>query len=258
MTLGLRLWKTYMIQVFHSPLFWISVLLTAVTASFHLIYQSEAIADVVNAFLLLLHLDAFRKILPLFAAFPFVAQFSKEWKSRIFDSILYRSNVHSYVTSQICTCAVSSFLVCFLGLMMFVVYARIQKPWDTGLFEPCPPYGFWLSHGMPFGYIIIISSIFSLSCSLWSMCGLALSAIFPNIYVALVSPFICSYLVEHLTNQCPAYMKFFTMTLGVQVLNTKSGIVNYLYTFAFYLFWIILVGTVFGLIIRKRVRNEIH
>ena len=258
MTLSFRLWKAYMTKIFCSPLFWISILLTAITASFHLIYQTESIADVINAFLLLLHLDAFRKILPLFAALPFAAQFSKEWNSHIFDSILYRSNIRSYVTAQISACIISSFLVCFLGLMAFTVYAGIQKPWDIGLFEPCPPYGFWLSHDMPLGYIIAVSSIFSMSCSLWSICGLALSSIFPNIYVALVSPFICSYLVEHLTNKCPPYMNFFTIALGVQVLNSENGLANYFYTIAFYLFCMILVGSLFGIIIKKRVRNEIH
>lgn len=245
-------------KIFSSYTFWISVLLTAITSSFHLFYEPKASVDTVDSFLLLLHLDAFRKIIPLFAAFPFTAQFAIEWKSRMFDSIIYRSNVRSYVTAQTAVCVVSSFLVCFFGLLLFLGYARLQKPLYTGSFYPVAPYGIWLENGLSWMYLLIVSSIFSLSCTLWSMCGLALSAFFPNIYVALISPFICSYLVEHLTNHCPGYLRFFTMALGVQVLNTESGIANYLYTVIFYFVCIMLTGSIFGFIIRKRVRNEIH
>ena len=256
--MGFRLWLSYMKKNFCSFIFWISIFLTAITASFHLYYEPNASVDTVDALLLLLHLDAFRKIIPLFAAFPFAAQFAKEWKSRMFDSIVYRSNVKSYATAQTVACVVSSFLVCFLGLLLFLGYARLQKPLYTGSFYPVAPYGIWLENGLPWMYLLSVSSIFSLSCTLWSMCGLALSAFFPNIYVALISPFICSYLVEHLTNQFPSYLRFFTMALGVQVLHTESGIANYLYTIFFYFVCILLVSAIFRFIVRKRVRNEIH
>ena len=118
--MGFRLWLSYMKKIFCSFIFWISIFLTAITASFHLYYEPNASVDTVDALLLLLHLDAFRKIIPLFAAFPFAAQFAKEWKSRMFDSIVYRSNVKSYATAQTVACVVSSFLVCFLGLLLFL------------------------------------------------------------------------------------------------------------------------------------------
>ena len=135
--MGFRLWLSYMKKIFCSFIFWISIFLTAITASFHLYYEPNASVDTVDALLLLLHLDAFRKIIPLFAAFPFAAQFAKEWKSRMFDSIIYRSNVKSYATAQTVACVVSSFLVCFLGLLLFLGYARLQKPLHRKFLSSC-------------------------------------------------------------------------------------------------------------------------
>lgn len=233
--------------------------MTAITASFHMIYEPNAAADAITQFILLFHLDAYRKLLPLFAALPFAAQFSKEWNSHSFDSILYRSGLRSYVRTQICVCVISSFIVCFVGLMLFIGYTCILKPIDLGrYFLPVPPYDFWQTNGMPLGYMITVASIFSMSCSLWSVCGLTMSAVFPNIYVAIATPFICSYLVERITYHCSPYLRFDSMAIGVQVLDSESGIANYLYTICFYLFWIVTLGLVFGGVIEKRMKNELH
>ena len=254
----MRLWKAYACGLLRSPLFWISLFLTALTGSFHLIYQPMNTNEAVTTFEIFINVDAYRKLLPFLTALPFAAQFAKEWKSRFFDSILYRSNFHGYVRTHIAVCAVSSFSVCFLGMILFFIYASIRQPIYTGGYYPVPPYGFWLAKGLPIMFILTHAFIFSLSCTMWSICGLAVSALFPNVYVALSAPFICSYLVEHLTNRCPSYLRFYSMALGGQILSTESGISNFLYTLLFYAFWITVFALIFRMILGKRVRNEIH
>ena len=254
-----KLWKAYTMQLLLSPRFWMSVLCIAGISSIRLFYASSTIKDTVYAYQLLFFWDAFRKLIPLFAAFPFAPQFAREWNSGYFTFIIGRCGAKPYARTQAAICAVTSFLVCFLGLLLFIGFASLVKPFY--IHDPVrvvPPYGYFLEHGMPLVFMLFMAFIFSLSCAMWSMCGLVISSLFPNVYVALCAPFICSYLLEHLTDSCPPYFSFFTMAIGLNVLEGASPVVNFLYNTGFFLCWIVLLGLVYRIIIGKRVRNELH
>jgi hypothetical protein len=256
-----KLWKAYLHQLLVSPRFWLSVLAVAITASVRLISMQSSLRDTVAAYDLLYFLDAFRKLIPLFVSLPFAPQFAREWNSGYFTFVVGRCHAKAYARTQAVICTISSFLVCYLGLMLFIGYCSMNLPFyihDEG--RAVQPYGYFLSHGVPLLYIMITATIFSLSCAMWSMCGLVISAIFPNVYVALCAPFICSYLVEHLTDLWPPYINFFKMSLGLGVLEVlnASPLVTYLYNIGFFLLWIVLLGRLYRFLIEKRVRNEFH
>ncbi len=254
-----KLWKSYAYQLLVSPYFWLSILCVAITASIRLFYANSTIKDTVYAYEILFFWDAFRKLIPLFVAVPFAPQFAREWNSGYFTFIVNRCPFKSYARTQVIICTVSSFIVCFSGLMFFVGFSSMIKP----IYIPDPvrvvaPYGYFLENSMPIIYIICMASIYSLSCAMWSMFGLVLSSIFPNVYVALCAPFICSYLLEHLTDSCPAYFNFFTMAIGVNILENASPVINFLYNIVFFCFWIIVLGVIYCYIIEKRVHHEFH
>lgn len=250
--------KAYLIQILCKPIFWISILLITLAASYHFLSQPEFLRDSVSALNALLRVDAYRKMIPLFAAFPFTAQFVREWKGKIFGYIISRSGVNRYIHTQICICSTVSFLVCFIGMLLFIGITSVMKPLYAGFYYPVPPYGFFLSDGYSFLYLIIIISIFSMSCSVWSMFGLLLSAAFPNQYVALSAPFICSYLVEYMTFNFDPMFNYTKIPLGVQILKSPSAALNYAYTVLINLAIIMILGIGYAYFIRKRVRNELH
>ena len=87
---------------------------------------------------------------------------------------------------------------------------------------------------------------------------MVMSAIFPNVYVAFCCPFICSYLVERLTDAAPVWLRFETASLGFGMLNDTGALSDFLYNIGFFLFWIILLAFVFRYIIGRRVRCELR
>ena len=254
-----HLWRAYLYRLLRSPLTWISLAMTTVVAYFHVIYEPFASKDTVAAYELLLSLDAFRKIIPLIVSLPFASQFAREWNSRIFDFIIARSGFRSYVRTQVCVCTLSSFLVCFIGLMLYIGICCITKPlYLHDANRIIPPYGILLENGHPILYLMIMVCIFSASCALWSICGMVMSAIFPNVYVAFCCPFICSYLVERLTDTAPVWFRFETASLGFGMLSDRGAVFNFLYNIGFFLIWIMLLAFVFQYIIGRRVRCELR
>ena len=230
--------------------------ITTVVAYFHVIYEPFASEDAVAAYELLLSLDAFRKIIPLIVSLPFASQFAREWNSRIFDLVITRSGFRSYVRTQVCVCTLSSFLICFVGLMLYIGACCLTMP--LFLNDENRSGGSLLENGHPLLYLMVMDCIFSTSCALWSMCGMVMSAIFPNVYVAFCCPFICSYLVERLTDEAPAWLRFETASRGFGMLENTSDLLDFLYNIGFFLFWIILLALVFRYIIGRRVRCELR
>lgn len=254
----MQLWRAYLYKILHSPLLMLSIILTALTGCVRLFTAPQTIGDGMNGLMLLINVDAYRKLLPLISAIPFAATFCTEWNSHMLDSIVCRSRFNRYVITQVLFSVLTNIVVSISGLLLFLAILETRYPFYGVVYIPNAPYVAVSASGFPWQQLAAIITIHSISCAMWGLCGLVISTIFPNIYVAYCSPLICCYLIEHLTNRFPTYLRFYSMALGIQVLPSKSALYNFGYTIIFYLFWITMLALLFRYLVLKRVRNEIH
>lgn len=249
--------KAYFRRVFSSPLIYFCIL--AVTAVFliRFLYNNDG-SDVVNMIDITLDLDGMRKVILIFAAVPFNANFCIEYNSRVTNMCVLRSNIKKYVNSNLIMMIVSSFAVTFIGLWLATAILSLNKPFYivcSDQTEPMP-YGVFLKNGLPIVYSLIRIFIYSVSNSMWAVSGAAVSAIIPNSFVAICTPYIFSYIIEKITMTLPDYLNLYYLTLSRDILGT-GVVITFIYT----IFIFILLSAAFSYIFKefviRRITNEI-
>lgn len=249
--------RAYLFKLFRSPLTYIAIIGTAALCFTHgIINRNFYFQTVVYHVDLFLHLDAYRKLLPVFGALPFTANFADEWKSGVTLGCALRRGVKKYAAANVLFCAVTSLLTVVLGMMLYVwiysffipLYGEYNNP-NTFLL------GGLLTGGLGWLYMLFQIFIFACSCSMWAVMGMLLSALMPNKYVAIASPFVASYIVERITLQFPQRLNLWLLSLGA--MEWKSDSAGVLYTVGIFAAISAVCGILFYIVVRKRVRNEI-
>lgn len=146
-------------------------------------YSMNSLRDGGDAFtdlLILLDLESFRRMYVVFAAIPFAANFADEWNSRAITGCITRKNVLKYSVSNIAICFISAFVTFFLGIMIYVfVNVMLKAPYDS--VNPIgTPYGELFNNGAVLLPFLFTAMVFALSCGMWSVMGLTISAFFPR------------------------------------------------------------------------------
>lgn len=249
--------KAYLHKFLRSPSLYISVLgVTAVCAT-HFLRGDIALNSVVYQIDLFLSLDTYRKAICIFGALPFAANFAVEWNSSVTNGCITRRGVKKYAISNVVICALSSLLVVFVGMMIFCgVYSMFIPVYNSGDANMIfPPYGVFLSAGMPWLYIAAYSLVFAASCSMWAVMGMMLSAVFPNKYIAVSSPFIASYVVERISMQFPDKLNLWYLSLSR--ITIYNPVITVLYNAGVFASITVLCGIAFTSIVKRRVCGEI-
>ncbi len=251
------MFRSYLYKVSHSVAFYLSVIGVLAMCCTRLFGQALTGADVVTEMDILLDIDAFRKVMAVFAAIPFVSNFSQEWLNGCTYSRVLRTSGDRYIMANISACFVTSFITVFIGMMLFAYIYTLQYP----LYVPTPngvlmPYGVLTESGYPFLYIAVKVFIFSASCAMWSISGLALSALFPDPFVAICSPFVASYLIERLSMQLPDTFNLWYLSLG-RVSIYDNAVVSFIYAIVIFVTISAIFGAVFYNIVKGRLANEI-
>lgn len=251
------MFKVYFKKIFSSPVIYICILITALIASIRYFYNNDG-SDVINTIDIMLDLDGMRKVILIFAAVPFAANFCDEYNNSYTNMCLIRSNPRNYIIGNIAAGIVSSFAVTFIGIVLFMGYLSLNIPFYdaySGISSPMP-YGYFLNIGYPAMYALIRISIYAVSNSMWVIAGMALSALIPNSFVAICSPYIFSYVIEKMTMKLPDYMNLFFLTLSRDVLG-KNATVTYIYTIGIFMIFIIFWSYIFYKLVQRRIKNEI-
>lgn len=217
------------------------------------INKYTTVMERINMFL---DLDAFRKVTVLFAALPFTANFSDEWRSKITTYCVTRKGVKKYAFSNVILCFVTSFVALFLGIMLYMLGASFFSEFD----RPDPniytrmPYHKLLNDGPRWLYPIVRVFVFSVSGGMWCVMGLMLSALIPNKYVAVCSPVVASYIVERITMQLPPRLSLYSLSMSVPMVVNSTF--TFIYTILIFTGISVVCGWIFYYVLRKRVRNE--
>lgn len=248
--------KTHLKMIFTKPIYYLSIIFVFATVIIRLLYLNDS-EDVVSAVDIMLDLDGMRKIILIFAAVPFNAQFCNEYNSKMHHFFISRSSKKEYSISHVVNTVISSFTVTFLGLVLFIIVLSFYKTFY--IFYPDDPYHFafgsLLAHNKPILYILAKISIYAISNSFWCMLGLILSVFTRNAYVAICGPFIFSYILEKLVLNFPDKINLYYLSLGRVQLGINTAI-DYLYAILFFILLIIICGIVFYKQMKRVIENE--
>lgn len=249
--------RAYLFKLFRSPLTYIAIIGTAALCFTHGIINRNFNCFTVQYHVdIFLHLDAYRKLLPVFGALPFTANFADEWKSGVTLGCVIRRGAKKYAAANVLFCAVTSLLTVVLGMLLYAFIYSLFIPLYEEYTDPFTYLlGRLLKGGLGWLYMIFQIFIFACSCSMWAVMGMLLSALMPNKYVAIASPFVASYIVERITIQFPP--RFNLWLLSLAAMEWKSDLVGVLYTVGIFAAISAVCGILFYIVVRKRVRNEI-
>lgn len=250
--------KAYFYKISRSALFYISIAGVFLMCSMRIMLDGAfSGGDILMEVNILIEIDAFRKAIAVFAAIPFAANFSNEWKSNITDSCVLRSSANKYISANIIYCFLTSFIVVLIGMLLFIFLYTLRLP--LYVFDPnpkIPPFGILIDKGFPVLYLIIKITIFSVSCAMWSMSGIAIAAFFPDSFVAVCTPFIAGYLLERISMQLPDVFNLWYLSMSrISVFNNM--ILSFFYSILVFLVLSMCFGTVFAIVVKRRIRNEI-
>lgn len=209
---------------------------------------------------ILIGLSVFKKLIVIFAALPCVTGFYDDWKHQYIKNLVIRTGKKDYILSKIIVCSTSSFLVVFIGIVLFISgliitgtdYSGIYK---SGALNEAMPYG-ELLYQNSFWYICIIASIYAYSMAVWVMSGLMISAYIPNGFVAVCTPLIFSYLLEEITAFFPPYLNMYLLAKGRDILG-RSAEYSYAYTVFVFALLVFGEGYIFSRRVKRRLENEI-
>ncbi len=137
-------------------------------------------------------------LMPVFAACAYAVSYVKETSGGMKPYLVGRIGYGGYAAGKIVVSTVSGGLTAAMGIIVFCVVVGYFKPlyeWEEGvnaLYYSQPDS----AHGII--YIGILIYLTMLSGMLWSMVSLFCSSYFENIYIAIASPLLCSYLLTRI------------------------------------------------------------
>lgn len=247
----------YILFTLKKPRFYISIIGVFLLCTMRWVEGTMISADIVTDLDLLIGIDAFRKLIIVFSVIPFVSVFAEEWNSKLINSCLVRINIKKYVWSHVITCFTITFITTFLGFVLFIFVDTFRLPVyvpDENI--PGPPYGLLLSAGLPWLEILFAAITFSMSCSMWSIFGLLVSAVLPNVFVAICTPFVASYVLERITLNFPSKLNLLYITISA-VSVKDSPVLTFIYSILVFAIISLTLGLIFSGIVKRRIENGV-
>jgi hypothetical protein len=197
------------------------------------------------------------KLLVLTAALPFSCSFYEDWTNSYIRPAVLRCGTGAYVAAKVVVCIASAFLVSMIGLVSFSLIELCSVPLDDGYVFDDMQYYTVLHGSIPYMYVIIKASLFSIVASVYAVLGFAISAVMPNLFVAAFSPLLMDFVMEQLTwNNVPRYMKLYAMQNST-AFRAFGDMQNFLLTFCVAAGYMIIGGFIFAQVVRRRINNEI-
>lgn len=255
--------RSYFFKLLRSPFFYAGMALVLGLCVF---YANDYLGgehglggvDVFTDMHLLLESKGYRKAFVIFAAIPFAANFADEWNSKAIINCVTRKNAFNYAASNVAVSFISALLTVFVPM---IIYAAVSALGDKAFYNAFYSgdggdytYGEFLEIGLPFLSIVFYFFTFALSCAMWAVTGMTLSAFFPSKYIALGAPFIFSNVVERLTFAMPPLVNF--MDLSMSHIGFPAAL-SLGYVILIFGGISIACGVIFTIKIEKRVQNEL-
>lgn len=248
-------------QIFRSPLFFISIICTVLVCYLGIepFIDKSGNGSISDFFELLVNLSMTKKLIVLCSAFSYVTSFCNDWSCQFTKPVIIRSGINKYTLSKLITCFTTTFLVSFMGMTLFIVSLSLWYPlFPAGDLAASvfPPFDSLAYSVFPAFYLLIQIAVFSMASATWSTVGLAVSAYIPNGFVAITVPVVASYILEEFTSIFPPFLDLYFITRSSPVLN-QGAFVSFLYFTFIFLIISAFAGYIFHNQVRRRIRNEV-
>ena len=201
-------------------------------------------------------LSNMNKLLVLTAAFPLATSFCDDWSGKYMNQVVLRSNSGAYIKGKIFMCAVSSFAISFIGLIIYSLFNTVLYGVGTESVQQGEVFYDIGKSTIPFMMIIIRCFLFAIVSSVYAVAGLALSAFIPNRFVAVTAPLFMNTIIEQIMNQLPKTLDLFRIQGGSEAYGGKTAI-TIVMSLMVVVGYILLAGIAFSWIAKRRIKNEI-
>jgi hypothetical protein len=174
----------------------------------YILTSNDPILDYLSMFSYTMGVGPSFYIIALICAMPFSFSFADEWNTGYYKTAIIRSNIKKYISKKILSVSISGGLACMIGVSIIFIICLVS----FGSFEPDNQEVIRVisrSSLLPLmssniniaGIQYIISKILfaGLYGMVWSLFGLAISAWIPNRYLALISPFVVSFVLLYIS-----------------------------------------------------------
>lgn len=209
--------------------------------------------DVFTDMHLMLEIQSFRKAFIVFGAIPFAANFADEWNSKAIINCVSRKSAVNYAVSNVTVCFISALVTVFVPLVVFAGISSISKTFYTGA-NTWAAFIEFVNMGLPFLSLVCYFFTFALSCAMWAVMGMTLSAFFPSKYIAIGSPFIFSHAFERVTEQLPYQFNLMGLSMSYLDFPLVGAIAYVLLVFGGLS---AVCGILFVKTVEKKVQNEL-
>ena len=253
------MFNAYTYKLLRSPMLYVGILGVFALCCTNFIRDDFNYRTVLYHMQNFLDIGMYRKVLAVFGALPFTANFAEEWITGITKQCIVRSGVKKYAAANLLLCWFSSMLTVFLGMTFFMGFYSLFVP----ISEPyVNPYNFlfgqFLHNGHGEIFLLLRTLVFSASCAMWAVMGMLLSVFMPNKFVAICTPLVASYVIERITMQLPGDLNFWYISLSFVYHDTfGSDLLGFLYCVGFFAVIAAVCGMIFYVFLKRKVQNEI-
>ena len=196
----MKLTAAYILRLLKSPALYIGVAGCALIALWGIISagnftSAEAFVQYIRftgtaqLFSDMMDFGTYRKLILIAACMPFTAAFCTEFKSGLSKQIILRSSQKNYILTHAVLNFLCTFFVSFLGIVLCVLALSLFFPLIGSLHnEYSDTFGRLLNNeNTAWLFILLKSLFFSASLGAWSVSGAAISALFRDPFIELVT-----------------------------------------------------------------------
>lgn len=256
-----------------NPLFWGTIVLSC--ALFFMSGYEEFVyyapmaenLDVYHFFDILRNVGTFESMLIVCCAIPYAVSFCVDYNATYLRFIKVRTGENRYIISRVLACGVSGSLSIALGILLFLSLVGLNYPLvdvDGGLYQSAimrlsyapEALDILLFNENYVLYFAISIYLIFLVGFMWSVIGLSISAIIPNPFVALFSPFLLFFLQDTFLQKLPSHFKTINIMQGR--FNVGGVVTSVIYATVFIGLLVFLTTLVFGYFCKRRMRDELH
>lgn len=257
------MYRAYIRKLVRSPLFYIGivgVLAICFTRTFHIKNLGHA-KDVLREVEYFLYFDNLQKAVVIFGALPFTTNFADEWKCGVTAQCVSRIGASKYAVSNIVVCFGSTFATVLIGMMLYSgIYSTFYPFYISDGNTFGTPYEIFIQNGTPILYLISLIFVYAASCGMWAVMGLMMSALLPNKYIAICTPFAASYAIERVTMGLPPALNLWSISISALSWNgisLKNALLTIFYSTGFSCIIAGICGVFFTVTVKRRIRCEI-
>lgn len=202
-------------------------------------------------------INNFNKLIVFTAAVPFAMSYYEDIQYGYIHYVVERSGSTAYVLSKITICALSSFLISFIGLSVYCTFCNIVtgSGIHEGIIIPGGRFYDIASGSMPVMAIYYRCMLFALAASCYAVMGMTLLSALPNKFVAVTGTFFMNTLVEIINDYTPDIFNIFRIQMGNDEYGINSMVIL-VCSLAVIAGYDILSGLVFARYVNRRISYE--